>query len=136
MTVVLMNPSASLLVLANTFHGLATEIVRLERDHEAVSRDLLDAYAAVTCAYAAALRDRVTALPDESPVWPDVIDHLLMRLHQSRAEEILLDPLEVRARQLDRRERSAPEPRADVADGRVEKLLTGHDHLATGRCRT
>src|SRR5207253_3524505 len=46
-----------------------------------------------------------------------------------------LDALEVRARQLDRRERAAPEPRADVAGRRIEDLLTGHDRLARARCR-
>src|SRR5205807_591927 len=45
----------------------------------------------------------------------------------------VLDALEMRPRQLDRRERSAPETRADVADRRVEELLTGHDRLATSR---
>ena len=95
MTVVLIKPSASLLVLADTFHRLATGIVQLERGKQPVSPELLDAYAAVTCAYAAALRDRVTAIPDGSPAWPDIVDHLLMRLWQSRREEILLDPLEV-----------------------------------------
>jgi hypothetical protein len=48
----------------------------------------------------------------------------------------LLDPLEVRARQLDRRDRAAPETRADVANRRVEELLTGHDRLASARYRT
>src|SRR5207245_9638084 len=48
----------------------------------------------------------------------------------------LLDAIEMGPRQLDRRQRPAPEARADVADGRVEELLTGHDRLATGRYRT
>src|SRR5262249_57460703 len=48
----------------------------------------------------------------------------------------VLDALQMRARQLDRRERPAPEPCADVADRRVEELLTGHDRLASAQPRT
>jgi hypothetical protein len=48
----------------------------------------------------------------------------------------LLNALEMRAGQLDRRERAPPEPRADVADRRVKELLTGHGRLASERNRT
>jgi hypothetical protein len=95
MTVVLMKPPAGLLVLADTFLRLATGVVQLQQAEHAITPELREAYAAVTCAYAAALRDRVSAIPERSPAWPEVIDHLVMRLHQSREEDILLHPLDV-----------------------------------------
>jgi hypothetical protein len=90
-----MKPSRALLVLAETLHGLTTGVARLQADNHAVTTELLDAYSAVTCAYAAALRDRVSAIPEGSPAWPDVIDHLVQRLRQAREEDLLLEPLDV-----------------------------------------
>ncbi|HEY2593542.1 MAG TPA: hypothetical protein VGK33_06555 [Chloroflexota bacterium] len=60
-----------------------------------VGDDLVAAYASVAEVYAGALLDRAAALPDISDAWSDILDHLLRRLHQARAEAILLDPIDV-----------------------------------------
>jgi hypothetical protein len=95
MPVTLLRPSPSILVLADAFHCLATGVRQLQDRNLGVTSDLLDAYAALTATYARALRDRISALPDSSAAWPDIIDHLVERLRQAREEDILLDPLDV-----------------------------------------
>lgn len=95
MSVVLLKPSPSILVLADAFHCLATGVSRLQNKNLGVTLDLVDAYAVVTATYARALRDRISALPESSTAWPQIIDHLLERLRQARDEDLLLDPLDI-----------------------------------------
>ena len=57
--------------------------------------DLVDVYAVVTATYARALRDRISALPESSTAWPQIIDHLLERLHQAREGDLLFDPFDI-----------------------------------------
>lgn len=59
MSVVLLRPSPSLLVLADTSHTLATGVRDLHERNLGVTAELVSAYAAVTTTYAQALRDRI-----------------------------------------------------------------------------
>jgi hypothetical protein len=95
MSVVLLKPSPSILVLADAFHCLATGVSLLQDKNLGVTPDLIEAYAVVTVTYAHALRDRISALPGSSAAWPAITDHLLHRLRQARDEDLLLDPREV-----------------------------------------
>ncbi|MBV9596683.1 MAG: hypothetical protein JOZ87_07455 [Chloroflexi bacterium] len=95
MSITLLRPSPSLLVLSAAFHTLARGVVELRAQDLGIADDLIDAYAGFVEVYAHALLDRVAAMPETSEAWPEILEHLLRRLRQARTESVLLEPIDV-----------------------------------------
>ncbi len=106
--VVLLDPQRPLAFLENACATLA-EVLEdtppLSPTRDAVAL----VYAEVVGAYARLVREELSRVPEMSPVWFHVVDHLLERMRQVRAQEIAIDAAEI-ASQLHARVREATAP--------------------------
>ncbi|MBV9597625.1 MAG: hypothetical protein JOZ87_12265 [Chloroflexi bacterium] len=97
MSITLLRPSPSLLVLSGAFHTLARGVGEVRAQSLGVDDDLIHGHAGLIDAYADALLDRAAAMPEASDAWPEILEHLLRRLRQARTEPVLLEPVDVLA---------------------------------------